>query len=186
MESIKQIKGETEAELWQKFAADLSAKDNVLKYSALLLQPGQETFFDIDIDLGGGFESGISTTRFRTALPATTALRFNIHEQDLLNEIGKVLGMEDIKLGYPEFDAAFIVQANNPNALKRLFAEESIRSILLKHPTAKLKLDTSSNPDAPDVYLSFSKNEAIVEITDLREIYHLLRYLTREILTLSA
>ncbi|MCC9166751.1 hypothetical protein [Pontibacter harenae] len=184
METIKQFEGDTETELWQKVAADMSSLGDVLKYSVILNQSGQQTLFDLDIDLGGGFESGISTTRFRTALPAATVLRFNIHEQDFLNEIGKVLGMEDIKFGYPDFDAAFIVQTNNANALKHLFSQESIRNILLKHPTAKLKLDVSSDPAAPDVYLSFSKNNAVVEVAELQEIYHLLHHLANGILKL--
>ena len=172
MEKTKLFTGNSEAEIWQQVAADMQQEGEILTYTALLNQNGQETLLNIDIDLGGGFESGFSTTMFRVKIPHPVFLQFNIHEQDLLNEVGKIFGMEDIKLGYPEFDAAFIVQTNQPETVRALFADEDIRHMLLKHPDAKLKLQ--ADDDATGSWLEFTKEDAIVDPAELREVYHLL------------
>ncbi|MBF9253456.1 hypothetical protein I2I11_09150 [Pontibacter sp. 172403-2] len=179
MSAIKEFTGTTEAEIWQKVAEDIAAHKAVLKYTALLHQSGQQILFDLDIDLGGGFESGISTTTFRAAVPARVPLRFHLHEQDFLGEISKVLGMEDVKVGYPDFDAAFIIKTNQPDTLRKLFADESVRRILLRHTTGRLKLEAEDG--SPDAILSFKKDEAIVEVTVLREIYHVLRVILERV-----
>ncbi|WP_347159735.1 hypothetical protein [Pontibacter chitinilyticus] len=170
---MKEFTGNTEAEVWQQVAADMAAQKGVLRYTAMLTQQGRQMLFDLDIDLGGGFESGISTTTFKAAVPAQIPLRFHLYEQDLLHEIGKVLGMEDVKLGYPEFDDAFIVQTNQPETLKKIFANEETRRILRKHSSASLKLDVED--DTPNAaILRFRKDEAIGELTDLQEVYHVM------------
>ncbi len=160
----------------------MSQEGQFFRYAALLSQPDQDTLLDIDIDLGGGFESGISITTFSTPLRQPVSLRFNMHEQDFLNEIGKVLGMEDIKLGYPDFDAAFIIQTNQPETLKSLFADESTRELLLQYPKAKLKLSAEDESSAAEAQrLTFTIDEGIVDVARLRAIYHLLRSLVQRI-----
>lgn len=181
MENIKRFTGENEAAIWQQVADDMVQEGQFFRYTAILSQQGQDTLMDIDIDLGGGFESGISITTFRTPLRQPVSLRFNMHEQDFLNEIGKVLGMEDIKLGYPDFDAAFIIQTNQPETLKSLFADERIRELLLQHPKAKLKLSAEDESPTAEAYLTFTLDKGIVDLNKLRAIYQLLRSLVHGI-----
>ena len=50
---------------------------------------------EIDIDLGGGFESGYETTVFSADLHTAPAFRFAIHEQHFTDEIGKFFGVEE-------------------------------------------------------------------------------------------
>ncbi len=159
----------------------MQQEGDLLTYTALLNQNGRETLLHIDIDLGGGFESGFSTTLLRVKITHPVFLQFNIHEQDLLNEVEKLFGMEDIKLGYPEFDAAFMVQTNQPETVKALFADEAIRNTLLRHPDAKLKLQ--ANDDATGSWLEFTKEDAIVDPAELREVYQLLQGILEKVNT---
>src|SRR5438270_11504690 len=99
---MKHIKGQTEDEVWKWIDSDL--KDSVLEYHAVIEQGNLQVKLDFDIDPGGGFESGYSYTSFTALVPVTNSLRMAIHRQEVMDELGKFLGMEDVVIGYPEFD----------------------------------------------------------------------------------
>ncbi|KAA9340910.1 hypothetical protein [Adhaeribacter soli] len=173
MENVKKFSGENDNDLWAQVSRDMAREDTILEYSAVLEQQGTTIFFDLDIDLGGGFESGFETTRFTTLVPEQNSLRFHIYPQDWVKEIEKLFGLEDAKLGYPELDAAYIIQTNQPVILKQILIDSAIQNVLLKYPKAHLKL--SPNEDQPEGSLKFSVYfyQAITNPTDLQEIYRL-------------
>ena len=56
------IKGETEQQIWEQVSADFDKGNQLQSYNAVITQGNTRIILDIDIDLGGGFESGFSTT----------------------------------------------------------------------------------------------------------------------------
>jgi hypothetical protein len=64
MKKENKITGTIEDEVWQQIQRDLTADPDLLSYNATIVQAGHEILFEIDIDPGGGFESGYETTRF--------------------------------------------------------------------------------------------------------------------------
>jgi hypothetical protein len=181
MENLVRISGKTEAEIWQQVASDLAQKGDILEYSAQLVQGHTDIYLSIEIDLGGGFEGGFETTSFMAPLAETRPFKFHIHEQNLVNEIGKVFGLEDIESGYLEFDEAFIIKTNEPETLKALFAEENLRLTLLKHRDCELMLSPENHEaDAPHL-LTYTIDQAITEVSELQEIYHMLLALVQKL-----
>jgi hypothetical protein len=174
METIKSFSADTEEELWHLVAYDMANQKELLQYSAQLTQAGQPIYFDIDIDLGGGFEGGISSTTFMAPAPSHVALRFALHEQGFMDEVGKFFGMEDIELGYPDLDNAFIIKTNQPDTLKSLLADPTIHQLLLKHKSCELRLHDDADETGPETVLTFTKDEAILDISELRGIYSML------------
>ncbi|WP_205504198.1 hypothetical protein [Rufibacter psychrotolerans] len=174
METIRTFHASTEEELWHQVAYDMASHKELLSYSALLQQNGTQIYFDTDIDLGGGFEGGISSTNFMAPVPEHVSLRFALHEQGWMDEVGKFFGMEDIELGYPDIDDAFIIKTNQPETLKSLLADPTIHDILLKHKSCELRLHEDHDEDGSELVLTFSKDEAILDMAELREIYGLL------------
>ena len=57
--------------------------------------------------------------------------RFTIYSKGLLSELGKLLGMQDIEVGDPEFDEAFIVKGTDEARVRDLFADPEVRSLML-------------------------------------------------------
>src|SRR6187399_809954 len=104
MEIIRNFRGATEEAIWQQITPDMQQQGDILEYAAEIHQLDRIIYFEIDIDLGGGFESGYETTRFQIPLPTHPTLRFHIHPEDWISEIGKFLGMEDVELGFPRMD----------------------------------------------------------------------------------
>jgi hypothetical protein len=186
MATIRRFSAPTEDALWQQVSTDLGQQPDLFEYRAQLLQGGYELELNIDIDLGGGFESGQATTTLTALVPGNPALRFALHEQEWVHELGKLLGLTDVELGDPALDAAFIITTNAPSALRHLLLQTpDARQMLLRYPTMRLALaPPSSEPDAP-LHLTFALDAALTEPEELRAVYHLLLSLLEQITPLS-
>ena len=174
METTRTFSADSEAALWEQVAADINRQPDLFDYRAELRQQHYRVELEIDIDLGGGFEGGYEITTLRAVVPGQPALHFALHEQDWIHEIGKLLGLEDVELGYADLDQAFIITTNNPSALRQLLAEPDVHATLLRHPAGRLTLAPSSEEANAPVVLTFSEERALLEPAQLREIYHLL------------
>ncbi|GAB2797188.1 hypothetical protein GCM10027275_48270 [Rhabdobacter roseus] len=186
MENERQFSGQNEEEVWQKIRADLAQKKDILDYQATIRQQNRTVELRVDIDLGGGFESGISTTRFKAALPTTDEFKFKIYEQGLLSEVGKLFGMQDVKIGYEDFDAKFIIQTNDEERVKVLFADETTRTTLLavadsvlSNLTFEINIPDYLDAAFTEKTLELSVEEGIMDPAQLQAMYHVfMRVLT--------
>lgn len=65
-----------------------------------------------------------------TAPIATGSLRLKLFEENIQPELKKFLGMQDIQMGWPEFDAAYIIQSNSVEHLHQILTREVQQAIL--------------------------------------------------------
>lgn len=126
MTTIKQITGNTTDEIWQQVTADLSG-DDIYEYNVLLVQGATKVELTIDIDLGGGFESGSAYVSFTAPVVPAHDFRFALHHQGLIDSAGKFFGMEDVVIGYPEFDDAMIIKTDDRDRTHKIFSDVNIR-----------------------------------------------------------
>jgi hypothetical protein len=173
-EEIKIISGETEQELWQKVEADLNTEEEVLEYNVILEQDGKYTELYIDIDLGGGFEGGSELTQFTAPLSVTEDFKFAIHDTDFLDSIGKFLGLEDMKTGYPELDDHVVIKTNAQEKVRELFADPAVRNVFTALDDFDFGIQTRNieDSDEEERLLEFNINEGITESEPLRALYH--------------
>lgn len=173
MQDIRHLSAETEDQLWQQLEADLAQSEDALEYEAVL-QHGPHTFaLDIDVDLGGGFESGYETTTFSAALDNPSQFRFGFHHQSFLDNMGKFLGMQDIEIGDPIFDAAVVVKSSDETKVRALLADEALRTALtgLENFTLELNLPSAIDSDHEHSKLTLTVEEAVTEPARLRSLF---------------
>ena len=164
---LKVIKGETPDAMWQQVRTNFEGED-LLGYHVLLDNGNTVVELDVDIDLGGGFEGGYEITRFISRLPGTNDSKFALHKEDFLDEIGKFFGMQDIKLGYDDFDKHVVVKTNDEARTKQLFADEQLRSFVLAiEDDFTLSLSTSHM----EKVLALEIEKGITDVTFLQKIY---------------
>lgn len=181
MDAIRTFSAASETDLWQQVAADMDRQPDLYDYQADLHEAGYRVRLEFDIDLGGGFEGGYEQTTLTAPVPGRPAFHFALHEQDWLHEIGKLLGLQDVELGDPELDAAFIITTNQPDTLRQLLAPAEVRATLLRFPDARLTLAPASHDAEAEVWLTFTEERAITDLAQLREIYRLLLLLLRQL-----
>ena len=82
-------------------------------------------------------------TRMRAPYVNPEGFRFTIYRQGLFSGLGKLLGMQDIEVGAPEFDEAFIVQGTDGSRVRELFADPRLRALALEQPQLRLTVKDS-------------------------------------------
>ncbi len=174
METIKTISGSSEAEIWQQVTADFAANEDLLEYNAFLHQADRAIALDIDIDPGGGFESGYEFTRFTALIQKKNDFRFSIYHEGFINKVGKFFGMEDVITGYPEFDEALIVKTNDAEKVKTFFSDPTVRATFQAMTDFTLHI-THHHPkdgETSDTYLELEIQVGITNVAELQNIYH--------------
>ncbi|MGI8634543.1 MAG: hypothetical protein ACR2KZ_03985 [Segetibacter sp.] len=173
MDNNNVIKGASEEDIWQQIKRQFVQNPEPLEYNAIIEEGGHRILVDIDIDLGGGFESGYETTSFTAHLHTATPFRFAIHEEHFTDEIGKFFGMQDVELGYKEFDEKLIIKTNDQGKLKEIFADESIRTVIqdLYDFTFGITTHHPSDSTIKEPFLELIIEHGITDVSKLRTIY---------------
>jgi hypothetical protein len=82
----------------------------------------------------------VTYTRMRAPYVNADNFRFTIYRKSIFTNLGKMLGMQDIDVGYPKFDEDFVIQGTDPVKLCQLFAYERVRALIEAQPTLRLQV----------------------------------------------
>jgi hypothetical protein len=167
------FKGNNEEEVWNQINEQFIQNPDPLEYLAVIEQGDRKVILDVDIDLGGGFESGYETTTFTAPLHHEPLFRFAIHEEHFTDEIGKFFGMQDVKIGYEEFDKELIIKTNDEARVKQIFADASVRAVFqnLKNFTFGITHHRPEQTDQREPYLELNIETGITDVNELRKLY---------------
>jgi hypothetical protein len=174
MEDIKVISGSSEQDIWKNIEADLTADDEIYNYDVVINQGGKQVQLTVDIDPGGGFESGFESTELRAPLSVASDFRLAVHDEDFMDEIGKFLGMQDIETGYTDLDKNVVIKANDEQRVHRIFEDAEVRELFARLEDFDLSIHTekvgSNHNEQPILELNI--NEGITDPASLRAVYH--------------
>ena len=171
MDQAKLISGNKE-KIWQQVNDDLSKDNGEIDYHAVLELSQSKIMLDIVFDPGGGFESGYEFTSFTGIIKQQNDFRFALHHESFADKLGKLVGMEDVVLGYPEFDKEIIVKTNDAAKVKAIFAHSDIRKIFqsLKNFSLHIVHHHISGKEEKQPFLELEIQEAIIDPQNLQTI----------------
>ncbi len=89
---------------------------------------------------GGGKGGSTTYTIMRAPFVSSGSLRFSIYRKRLLSGLFKKLGMQDIVVGFPEFDDEFIVKSSNETMIRQLLMDSELRKCIQEQPSLNLSL----------------------------------------------
>ncbi len=172
MHQQKIFSGKTKEEVWLQLETDLRGIDNILDYSAVLQIGDNSILLEIIMDPGGGFESSYGRTRLRVLVNTKDEFTFAIYEEKFLDTAGKLFGMQDVIIGYPEIDDRLIVKTNNENRIKEIFADVTVQNILAAVDHFRFFLTNSEDKGSfqESATLELIIEEAITEPSKLQKI----------------
>lgn len=173
MKEVKVISGDNLDEIWRQLAADIDSNGLLLQYNSLIDHLNKKIFLEIDIDPGGGFESGYQTTKFSSRIQNSTHFEFAIHHQGFIDEIGKFFGMQDVITGFPEFDKKVIVKTNDEAKVISIFSDEKIRNVFkdLTDFVFHTTFNITPRSDSEGNFIELNIEDGITDPIMLREIY---------------
>src|SRR4051812_24232943 len=88
-------------------------------------------------------EGDSQATRLRAPYVNPEGFRFTIYRKGFFSDLGKLLGMQDIEVGDPEFDKAFILKGNDEDRVRVLFSDPKIRQMIQDQPQIRLEVKDS-------------------------------------------
>jgi hypothetical protein len=169
----KTIFGKNEEEIWQQISADFAADDDLLEYSAIINQGGCKIELDIDIDPGGGFESGYEFTKLISEIDKKNDFRFGFHHEGFIDRVGKFFGMEDVIVGFPGLDEKLIIQTNDKKKARAVFKNEDVRNVFESLADFSMHISHhEENGEIKNVFLELEIQKGITNAAELRKIYH--------------
>jgi len=79
-------------------------------------------------------------TRIISPIISKDNFRFEIYRNGFIRSIEKIFGAQDIEIGRPEFDKAFIIKANNEFKIKSLLQNQKIRTLIETQKEVNLEI----------------------------------------------
>lgn len=169
---FKSLFGPCQDEVWSALRAQIGAQK-------LQAQAGD---WPVTLDeymvmtMAGKVHHAIPYTRLRAPFPNSGGFRFTIHRASIFSSLGKLLGMQDIEVGYPEFDNDFVIKSNDEEKVKTLCRSDRLRDLVTAQPSFQLTIEDDDGwfgaryPADIDV-LVFNVAESIRDVERLKGLY---------------
>ena len=136
--------------------------------------------------ISGGHSFEQIYTRITVPFISIDNFRFDIYHSNLIYNIGKIFGAQDIEIGNSEFDKKFIVKANNEFKTKSLFNDKKICTKILNQKHFNLQISDQRGiwehklPEG-ELELSFFVENEILDIERLKFLNELFKDLINKL-----
>lgn len=180
---LRQWFGPSREEIWQQVAAAVggtyTAGDFWSTRGRVEATHGQ-WITTLDTRVVSTGKSTITFTRMRAPYVNPGKFHFTIYRRGLLSNLGKKLGMQDVDIGDPAFDDAFIIKGNDENKLRRLLADARLRELISAQPSIQFSVKDDESafwnsrnfpPDVDELY--FEVVGVIKDLDRLKKLFDL-------------
>jgi hypothetical protein len=133
MSVLRTLFGPSKEEIWRQFCAQTGASliegSRWWEGSKVEARHGEWT---VTLDTYAVYtgKATATFTRMRAPYVNPDGFTFGICRQGFLLTMCKWMVRQDVSVGYPEFDEAFIIQGNDESKLRRLFSNGKIRELI--------------------------------------------------------
>jgi hypothetical protein len=112
---LRKIFGPSKEEVWQQLCNEIGAEyiNNGIWKGDKVVAKIKEWTITLDTYTVSTGKSHVTYTRMRAPYVNADGFRFKIYRKNVFSGIGKYLGMQDLEVGYPEFDNDFIIKGND-------------------------------------------------------------------------
>jgi hypothetical protein len=181
MASLRQLFGPSKDEIWRQLCEQVGGdfvEGGFWKGSKVQVHHKQWTVTLDTYTESHGEHGGTTYTRMRAPFVNKDGFRFTIYRRGFFSDLGKLLGMQDVEIGEPEFDDAFIIKGNDEDRLRRLFVNPRIRQLIERQPRIHLSVRDDEGwfktkfPEGVDE-LYFRETGIIKDIERLKALYDL-------------
>ncbi len=168
-------------EIWRQLAEELGGEHQEIKRSGFGLVRAWHLDWEVVLDtytVSNG-KTSQTYTRMRAPYVNRDDFLFRIYRRNVFHDIGKAFGMQDVTVGFPEFDRDFIIQGNDERKLRMFFESSPIRELIAAQPRIDLKIRPDEEvlfqpkfpPDINELY--FSTAGIMKDLSQLKDLFDL-------------
>jgi hypothetical protein len=177
---LRQIFGPSQDEVWKQLCSEIGAEfvEGGFWRGDKVQARVKEWTVTLDTYTVSTGKSHVTYTRMRAPYVNQDGFRFTIYRKGLFSGLGKLLGMQDIEVGDPEFDRDFVIKGNDESKVLALFANPKIRQLIQAQPDIHLQVKddegwfSASFPQGVDE-LCFQVVGVIKDVERLKSLYEL-------------
>lgn len=191
---LRKMFGPSQDEVWKQLADGLGAKfieGGFWKGDAVVARAGDWTV-KLDTFTVSHGKSSTTYTRLTAPFENPDAIHFSIGRQHLFSGVARWLGFQDIVIGDPDFDAAFVIKGDREEQVKAFFSNGRIKSILSRQPHVSFEVHRGAagvfGNDLPEGVdqLRFVSPGVIKDLDQLRELFLLFSVALQHLAHLSS
>lgn len=178
MSLLRSLFGASTDEVWRELATQVGGDlvDGGFWKTDKVVARVKEWTITLDLYTVSTGKSHVTYTRLRAPYVNSDGFRFTIYRKSIFSGLGKMLGMQDLEMGDPAFDEAFILQGNNPEKVRALFSHEPLRQLIAAQPRFSMTVRDDEGwfaaqfPEGVDE-LCFQVPEIIRDVQRLRDLF---------------
>ncbi|WP_010250972.1 hypothetical protein [Acetivibrio cellulolyticus] len=139
---LREIFGPSRKEIWQVLSEQMGSEyiEGGFFSGDKVVAHVKEWIVTMDTYTVSTGKSSVTYTRIRAPYVNKDGFRFKIYRSGAFSEIGAFLGMQDVEVGFEEFDREFVIKGNDEQKLKDLFLNTQIRSLIEIQPRFHLEV----------------------------------------------
>jgi hypothetical protein len=177
---LRQWFGPCKDEVWKQLADGIGASfvDRTFWNGSKVVAkapPWEITLDTYDVSNG---ETTDTHTRVRAPFVNADGFYFKVYRASLFTNLGKALGMQDVTIGFGDFDEAFVIQTNDESKARRLLAKPRLRELMMSQPRLSICVKDEEGmfrkqfPEHVDE-LYFDVNGIVKDIDRLEKLFEL-------------
>jgi len=177
---LRKLFGPSKDEIWRQLSAEVGGdfvQSGFFKRTRVAVQHNEWTI-TLDAYTESSGETSQTYTRMRAPYVNRDGFRFTIYRKGFFSDLGKLLGMQHIEIGEPDFDDAFIIKGTDEAKVRELFSNPKIRSLIEQQPRIHLTVRDDEGwfgtkfPDGVDE-LYFRAPGVVKDLQQLKALYEL-------------
>lgn len=139
---LRDIFGPSKNEVWQALCSEIGGEfidGGFWGGTKVKVRSGEWTIVLDTFNRSSG-KSSTPYTRIRAPYVNPDGFKFKIYNENIFTDIGKLFALQDITVGFPEFDNRFIIKGNDETKVKELFADSELRGLIDLQPSILLQV----------------------------------------------
>ncbi len=139
---IRNLFGPSKEEIWRQLSAAIGGtyfERGFLRGDKVQARINEWTV-TLDLHTVSTGHTHVHFTRMRAPYVNADGFRFLVYRTGFFSELGKRLGMQDLEVGFPEFDRDFVIKGNDETRLRMLFSDRAIRELLQAQPNVRFEV----------------------------------------------
>lgn len=180
--ALRKLFGPSQAEIWSQLGAAIGARHehSWWKGDKIVANVGQWTV-TLDMYVVSTGKSSVTYTRMRAPFVNRDGFRFVVYRASIFTPLGKMLGMQDIRIGNDRFDDDFVVKSNKEPQVRKLLADPKLRQLIQKQKRIRFEVKDDEGwfgkrfPEGVDE-LQFIEVGIIKDMHRLEKLFELFAY----------
>jgi hypothetical protein len=185
---LRQLFGPSKEEIWKQLCSETGAEfvEGGFWRGDKVAARVNEWTVTLDTYVVSTGKSHTTYTRLRAPYVNRDGFRFTVYRQGFFSELGKFLGLQDVEVGYPDFDRDFIIRGNDEAKLRALFANPKVRELIQAQPSIHLEVRDDEGwfgadfPEGVDE-LYFQVVGVIKDVERLKSLYELFAHVLHQL-----